>query len=60
MYILILFLINLYLTSGRNAAASNNINDNNIELNPRGSKWYAPVPARDAGEDAHIIGNDED
>ncbi|KAF7971184.1 hypothetical protein HWV62_21856 [Athelia sp. TMB] len=59
LYTLILLLINTYLTSGRNAPQTNAATDN-IEMNPRGSKWYAPVPAADARETAHVIGDDDE
>jgi hypothetical protein len=58
MYTLILSLINLYSTSGRNATTPNMITDN-IEMNPRGitSKWYARVPIE---PESHVIGEDDD
>ncbi|KIM90202.1 hypothetical protein PILCRDRAFT_811928 [Piloderma croceum F 1598] len=57
-YTLILSLINLYSTSGRNATTPNVIADN-IEMNPRGitSKWYARVPIE---PDSHVVGEDDD
>jgi hypothetical protein len=62
LYTLILAMINLYSTSGRNAAISNTTDDN-IEMNPRTaiSKWYTPVSSRDVDvdADAHIIGDDD-
>lgn len=62
LYTLILALINLYSTSGRNAATNSNTNDSdNIEMNTPAtlSKWYARVPSRDVDVDPHIIGNDD-
>ena len=58
MYTIILSLINLYSTSGRNATTPNPIDDN-IELNPRSiaSKWYARVPIE---PESHVIGEDDD
>jgi hypothetical protein len=62
LYTLILAMINLYSTSGRNAAISTTTDDN-IEMNPRTaiSKWYTPVSSRDVDvdADAHIIGDDD-
>jgi hypothetical protein len=60
LYTLILALINLYSTSGRNAITSNTA-DNSIEMNPRTtiSKWYAPVPSGDVDADRHVIGDDD-
>ena len=58
LYTFILTLINLFSSSGRNAASSN-IHDNNIEMDTRGirSKWYARVPVEPG---SHIIGDEDD
>lgn len=64
MYTLILTLINLYSTTGRNAQGSDdNTRTNNIELtSPVGSaKWYSRVPQAEANlEGHHVIGDEED
>ncbi|EGN97015.1 hypothetical protein SERLA73DRAFT_140908, partial [Serpula lacrymans var. lacrymans S7.3] len=59
LYTLILTLIRLFSTTGRNAQ-SFSTTGNNIELaSPRSlSKWYAPVPRDDVA--THILGPDED
>lgn len=57
LYTLIVTLINLYATSGRNAMAA--AADNGIEMAPA-SKWYARVPVADVdAEPAHVIGDDD-
>jgi len=58
LYTFVLALINLYSSSGRNAATSNTA-DNNIEMNPRSfaSKWYARVPIE---PECHVIGEEDD
>lgn len=47
LYTFILVLINLYASSGRNAAGSD-MHDNRIEMNSWriGSKWYSRVPTQ--------------
>lgn len=65
LYTLIVSLIHLYATSGRNAASADNARSNNFELSetPVRAKFYSPVPtsSRSGGEEArHIIGDDED
>ncbi|CAL1714425.1 unnamed protein product [Somion occarium] len=57
-YTLIVSLINLYASSGRNASNANTENGA-IELEEPANKWYARVPDGDATE-AHVIGDDED
>ncbi|EGN97018.1 hypothetical protein SERLA73DRAFT_185298 [Serpula lacrymans var. lacrymans S7.3] len=59
LYTLILTLIRLFSTTGRNAQ-SFSTTGNNIELaSPRSpSKWYAPVPRDDTT--THVLGPDED
>ncbi|KAL1707918.1 hypothetical protein EV121DRAFT_255334 [Schizophyllum commune] len=70
-YTLIVFLINLYATSGRNApnaAGAKGVDEGGIELSsPTGirNNWYSRVPnAADAPEREpiahHVIGDDED
>ncbi|KDQ61912.1 hypothetical protein JAAARDRAFT_525818 [Jaapia argillacea MUCL 33604] len=59
MYTLIVSLIHLYSTSGRNASnasSSPSLGDDNIEMSGDidGNKWYAPVPSG-----AHVIGDDD-
>jgi hypothetical protein len=58
LYTFVLALINLYSSSGRNAATSNTA-DNNIEMNSRSfaSKWYARVPIE---PECHVIGEEDD
>ena len=60
LYTLIVSLIHLYTTSGRNAASATS-GDGAIELT-QSNKWYAPVPAgdRDLEPANHVIGDDED
>ncbi|THG93132.1 hypothetical protein EW026_g8023 [Hermanssonia centrifuga] len=55
-YALVVGLIRLYATSGRNAPASS-ANEGGIELTAT-SKWYSRVPDADV-EGEHIIGEDE-
>ncbi|KAH9926980.1 uncharacterized protein B0H18DRAFT_1004819 [Fomitopsis serialis] len=59
LYTLIVVLINLYSTSGRNAASS--VKENAIELTTPTSKWYAPVPGADEveTEPIHVIGDED-
>ena len=59
LYALIVALINLYATSGRNAATAAS-GDGSIELTESSNKWYAPVPATDVEPANHVIGDDED
>jgi len=61
LYTLIIFLIHLYSTSGRNAVNATN-DDDNIEMTWGGirSQWYARVPDADIGAAQHVIGEDED
>ncbi|EJF64448.1 hypothetical protein DICSQDRAFT_153454 [Dichomitus squalens LYAD-421 SS1] len=56
-YSLVVSLIHLYATSGRNAAASGK-EDGAIELTSA-NKWYAPVPAADIEPANHVIGDDD-
>ncbi|PCH44534.1 hypothetical protein WOLCODRAFT_139059 [Wolfiporia cocos MD-104 SS10] len=57
-YTIIVVLIHLYATSGRNGAAARG--DGSIELTSP-TKWYAPVPAAEAeGEPLHVIGDEEE
>lgn len=58
LYTLIVTLIHLYGTSGRNAVATPR--DGAIELTPS-NKWYTPVPAgeRDLEPANHVIGDDD-
>ncbi len=60
LYTLIVTLINLYATSGRNAPSAAS-GDGAIELT-QSNKWYARVPAgdRDLEPASHVIGDDED
>lgn len=56
LYCLMVYLIHLSLTTGRNApGASNQRNLDHIEMTAQ-TKWYAPVP----NSDQHVIGDDED
>ena len=58
-YTLVVVLINLYSTSGRNAAST--VKENAIELTTPTSKWYAPVPVADEAEagPVHVLGDDD-
>ncbi|EKM50570.1 uncharacterized protein PHACADRAFT_213483 [Phanerochaete carnosa HHB-10118-sp] len=56
-YALIVSRINLWATSGRNAASSTQA-AGAIELAPT-TKWYSRVPAGDTEIEAHVIGDDE-
>ncbi|KAI0954682.1 hypothetical protein AcW1_006493 [Taiwanofungus camphoratus] len=59
LYTVIVSLINLYATSGRNAPSSTGI-DHGIELAPT-SKWYARVPVADVDAGPHhVIGEDDE
>ncbi|KAI0641976.1 hypothetical protein C8Q79DRAFT_265107 [Trametes meyenii] len=59
LYALIVSLINLYATTGRNATTAAS-GDGAIELT-QSNKWYAPVPRADDVEPAHhVIGDDDD
>ncbi|TFY56841.1 hypothetical protein EVJ58_g7391 [Rhodofomes roseus] len=59
LYTLVVVLINLYSTSGRNDASA--VKEHAIELTTPTSKWYAPVPAADEGEaePMHVIGDED-
>ncbi|KAF7317830.1 hypothetical protein MKEN_00870900 [Mycena kentingensis (nom. inval.)] len=65
LYTLIVFVIGLYPTTGRNAP-SNERRDNNIELTTPRSKWYSRVPAtpsgqtREAERPLHVVGEDDE
>ncbi|OAX33224.1 hypothetical protein K503DRAFT_749005 [Rhizopogon vinicolor AM-OR11-026] len=67
LYLLTVFLLHLYSTSGRNAPVAQLpgvvFSADNIELSSptNASKWYAPVP-REEGRSAitHVLGDDED
>ncbi|RPD58978.1 hypothetical protein L226DRAFT_465771 [Lentinus tigrinus ALCF2SS1-7] len=60
MYTLIVTLINLYSTSGRNAASADT-KDGAIELT-QSNKWYSPVPVgdRELEPESHVIGDDDE
>ncbi|KAG6861227.1 hypothetical protein C0991_011692 [Blastosporella zonata] len=68
MYALIVFLLHLYSTTGRNAVSNNGPTDAGIELTSSNirAKWYARVPNPDRDREAeaaqrlHVIGDDED
>jgi len=59
MYTLIVSLINLYSSSGKNAP-SNRAGTENIELSETARKWYGRVPDAADGDAQHVIGEDED
>jgi hypothetical protein len=60
LYTLILTLIHLYSTTGRNAASENTSVYDNIEMNSWfRSKWYSPVPRDDVNTQAHVLGDDD-
>ncbi|KAJ7623655.1 hypothetical protein FB45DRAFT_111936 [Roridomyces roridus] len=60
LYALIVFLIHLYATTGRNAPTKED--GNNIALTtPRGSKWYSRVPnAEREQRPLHVVGEDDE
>lgn len=62
LYTHVLFLITLYTTSGRNAAATKyDAVPGGIELAPTPQRsWYSRVRTEEPPAEAHIIGNDED
>ncbi|KAK7038692.1 hypothetical protein VNI00_010576 [Paramarasmius palmivorus] len=65
LYTLIVSLIHLYATTGRNAASAEHSRSNNIELTetPIQSKFYSRVPTSSragAEETRHVLGDDED
>lgn len=55
-YSLVVTLIRLWTTAGRNGSTSGS--DGSIELTQT-SKWYAPVPSGDVEGERHVIGEDE-
>lgn len=59
-YTIIIVLINLYSTSGRNAAPA--VTENAIELTTPSAKWYARVPVADEAEagPVHVLGDDDE
>jgi len=60
-YTFVVFLINLWATSGRNAQEK--ASEGGIELSDVGSrsKWYSRVPSRrDSGGAPHILGDDDE
>ena len=59
LYALIVSLINLYATSGRNASTGAPRDGGAIELT-QSNKWYAPVPAAEVEPVNHVIGDEED
>ncbi|KAF8902359.1 hypothetical protein CPB84DRAFT_1907963 [Gymnopilus junonius] len=63
-YAFIVFLVNLYTTTGRNAPSIilNKADDSNIEMvTPGGrSKWYSRVPLQGTVGPAHVLGDDEE
>ncbi|KAJ6547860.1 hypothetical protein B0H10DRAFT_2130623 [Mycena sp. CBHHK59/15] len=56
LYALIVFVIHLYATTGRNAAARE---DNSIAMTAPRSKWYSRVPNAEAGP-MHVVGEDDE
>ncbi|KDR80788.1 hypothetical protein GALMADRAFT_135897 [Galerina marginata CBS 339.88] len=64
LYAFIVFLVNLYATTGHNASivSVNSVNDSNIEMvTPGGrSKWYSRVPLRGSVVQPHVLGDDDD
>ncbi|KAJ7813154.1 hypothetical protein B0H14DRAFT_2854861 [Mycena olivaceomarginata] len=59
LYALIVYVIHLYATTGRNAPAKED-SRNNIAMTPR-NKWYSRVPnAESPGGPLHVIGEDEE
>ncbi|KAF4610575.1 hypothetical protein D9613_007093 [Agrocybe pediades] len=64
LYAFIVFLVNLYATSGRNAPSVkvNRLDDSNIEMvTPGGrTKWYSRVPLRGNSEPTHVLGDEDE
>ncbi|KAJ7708829.1 hypothetical protein B0H17DRAFT_1031004 [Mycena rosella] len=60
LYALIVLIINLYATTGRNASVKEdrNIDRNSIAMTPR-SKWYFRVPNADRSP-LHVVGEDDE
>ncbi|KAJ7065273.1 hypothetical protein C8F01DRAFT_737457 [Mycena amicta] len=61
-YALIVFVIGLYPTTGRNATTKEN-RSNSIELTTPRSKWYSRVPNTPAGTPGgplHVVGEDDE
>jgi len=57
-YTLIIFVINLYATTGRNAPTKED--RNNIAMSAPRSKWYSRVPNVDSERPLHVLGEDEE
>lgn len=57
-YTLIIFVINLYATTGRNAPTKED--RNNIAMTAPRSKWYSRVPNVDSERPLHVLGEDEE
>ncbi|KAJ7089836.1 hypothetical protein B0H15DRAFT_839435 [Mycena belliarum] len=57
LYTLIVVIINLYATTGRNAPAKED--RNTIAMTPSRSKWYSRVPNAERGP-LHVIGEDDE
>ncbi|PPQ68312.1 hypothetical protein CVT26_006241 [Gymnopilus dilepis] len=64
LYAFIVFLVNLYATTGRNAppVTINKVDESNIEMvTPGGrSKFYSRVPLQGALGPTHVLGDDDD
>ncbi|KAJ6581026.1 hypothetical protein B0H19DRAFT_491139 [Mycena capillaripes] len=60
LYTLIVFVLHLYATTGRNAPTKEARNSNNIPMTPSRSKWYSRVPNAETERPLHVIGEDEE
>ncbi|KAF7370997.1 Protein YTP1 [Mycena sanguinolenta] len=63
LYALIVYVIHVYATTGRNAPSASSTSDgNNIEMTAPRNKWYSRVPNAESGEGEalHVIGEDEE
>jgi hypothetical protein len=57
LYALVIYVIHLYATTGRNAPTKED--RNTIAMTAPRSKWYSRVPSAERGA-LHIIGEDEE
>ncbi|KAH9479323.1 Protein YTP1 [Psilocybe cubensis] len=64
LYTFIVFLVNMYSTTGRNVSnvSLNTVDESSIEMvTPGGrSKWYSRVPVRGNGAQTHVLGDDDE
>ncbi|KAJ6485716.1 hypothetical protein C8R45DRAFT_997595 [Mycena sanguinolenta] len=63
LYALIVYVIHVYATTGRNApSASSKSDGNNIPMTAPRNKWYSRVPNAESGEGEalHVVGEDDE